>query len=50
MFPGAGAHVYRNEAGEPLGWDHDSVYDESYDPVDYLARDEYDPGDHRDLG
>lgn len=21
-FPGAGAHVYRNEAGEPIGWDY----------------------------
>lgn len=24
MFPGAGAQVYRNEAGEPLGWDYPS--------------------------
>lgn len=24
MFPGAGAVVYRNEAGEPLGWDYPS--------------------------
>ena len=22
MFPGAGASVYRNEAGEPIGWDY----------------------------
>ena len=22
MFPGAGASVYYNEAGEPLGWDY----------------------------
>lgn len=22
MFPGAGAQVYRNEAGEPIGWDY----------------------------
>lgn len=24
MFPGAGAVIYRNEAGEPLGWDYPS--------------------------
>jgi hypothetical protein len=24
VFPGAGAVVYRNEAGEPLGWDYPS--------------------------
>lgn len=24
MFPGAGAQVYRNEAGEPIGWDYPS--------------------------
>lgn len=29
MFPGAGAQVYYNEAGEPLGWDYPS-YDEAY--------------------
>lgn len=23
-FPGPGAHVYRNEAGEPIGWDYPS--------------------------
>ncbi len=23
-FPGAGAHVYYNDAGEPLGWDYPS--------------------------
>lgn len=22
MFPGAGAQVYHNEAGEPTGWDY----------------------------
>jgi hypothetical protein len=22
MFPGAGAQVYRNEEGEPVGWDY----------------------------
>lgn len=24
MFPGANAQVYRNEAGEPIGWDYPS--------------------------
>lgn len=27
MFPGPGAQIYRNEAGEPIGWDYPS-----YDP------------------
>ena len=33
MFPGPGAQIYRNEAGEPLGWDYPS--DEPYEPDDY---------------
>lgn len=33
MFPGPGAVVYRNEAGEPLGWDYPS--DEPYEPDPY---------------
>lgn len=32
MFPGPGAQIYRNEAGEPLGWDYPS--DEPYEPDD----------------
>lgn len=24
MFPSAGAQIYRNEAGEPIGWDYPS--------------------------
>lgn len=37
MFPGAGAVVYYNEAGEPLGWDYPS----EPDPADlYDDRDE----------
>lgn len=32
MFPGAGAQVYYNEAGEPLGWDYPS--DPEFDPTD----------------
>ena len=31
MFPGAGAHVYYNEAGEPIGWDYPS-YEPEYCP------------------
>ena len=42
MFPGPSASVYRNEAGEVLGWDYPSRDDESYDPDDYLAGDTYD--------
>lgn len=32
MFPGAGATIYRNEAGEVLGWSDESSYEpEPYD-------------------
>lgn len=36
MFPGAGARVYRNEAGEPIGWDYDgeAIYDPPYLPFE----------------
>lgn len=27
MFPGPGAQIYRNEAGEPLGWDYPDAYE-----------------------
>jgi hypothetical protein len=37
MFPGAGAQVYCNEAGEPLGWDYPSQDEADYRP-DELAR------------
>lgn len=40
MFPGPGAQVYRNEAGEPIGWDYPS--EPEYDPDDYLPGDDYD--------
>lgn len=30
MFPGAGAEVYYNEAGEPLGWDAPSEPGDNY--------------------
>jgi len=34
MFPGPGARIYRNEAGEPIGWDYppDEDYDERDEP------------------
>lgn len=36
MFPGPGANIYRNEAGEPLGWDYpsDEPYEEDYEEAD----------------
>ena len=34
MFPGAGASVYYNEDGEPLGWDYPS-YDDAPDVDDF---------------
>jgi len=43
MFPGAGAQVYYNDAGEPLGWDYPSDEpDFDFDPYDdfYLDMDE----------
>lgn len=44
MFPGAGARVYRNEAGEPLGWDYPSYDEPEYD--DFAADDiGHDPRD-----
>ena len=30
MFPGAGAQVYRNEDGEPVGWDYPSHGESEY--------------------
>lgn len=39
MFPGAGAVVYTNEAGEPLGWDYPSYDEPDYDPYE----EDYDP-------
>lgn len=40
MFPGPGARIYKNEAGEPIGWDYPSydepnVYDEMYDSEEW---------------
>jgi hypothetical protein len=45
MFPGAGAQVYCNEAGEPLGWDCPGDDPPEYDPDLYLGGDDYDEGD-----
>lgn len=54
MFPGAGAVVYTNEAGEPIGWDYpsepdydpyeedDEPYDEDFDPYEFDGGDPYD--------
>jgi hypothetical protein len=45
MFPGANAEIYRNDAGEVLGWDYPS-YGDQYEPDDYLPDyDEYDEYD-----
>jgi hypothetical protein len=47
-FPGAGAQVYYNEAGEPTGWDYPG-YDEGPDPDDFdVYDDEPDEDDKED--
>jgi len=47
MFPGAGATVYRNEAGEPTGWDYPSEPDpnEWADEYDRWEADDDDDAD-----
>ncbi len=40
MFPGAGAQVYTNDDGEPLGWDYPS--DDAPDPDDDMWYDDDD--------
>lgn len=40
MFPGAGAVIYRNEVGEPMGWD----YPDAYEPDPGDPYDAYDEG------
>lgn len=55
MFPGAGAQVYYNEAGEPTGWDdasyepdpHDAYDNEMYDRGDSLGDAEWENGYER---
>jgi len=39
MFPGPGAEVYYNDAGEPIGWDYPD-YERPYDPDEYLDYDD----------
>lgn len=47
MFPGPGAQVYYNDAGEPLGWDYPS--DEPYEPDDqFFDNYERDEDDDKD--
>jgi len=36
-FPGPYARIYRNEAGEVLGWDNEASFEPEYDPDAYLA-------------
>jgi hypothetical protein len=47
MFPSAGANIYRNEAGEPTGWDSGDN-DGPYEPDDYLNDYEDDEDDEDD--
>lgn len=41
-FPGAGAQVYHNEAGEPVGWDYPGYDEFGPDSDDYDVPDDYD--------
>lgn len=50
MFPGAHATVYRNEAGEPLGWDNGGYDEPPYDSDDYLSDDYGDEESDEDDG
>jgi len=46
MFPGPGANIYRNEAGEPTGWDYPAEPDEADVADAYYDRD---PQEEEDL-
>lgn len=35
MFPTASSTIYRNEAGEPIGWDSPESFEPPYDDTDY---------------
>ena len=48
MFPGPGAQVIYNEAGEPLGWDYPSTDEPDYDPYDDDGQDQYDDEEYDD--
>lgn len=45
MFPGAHAQIYRNEAGEVLGWDNNAYFEPDYDPFDLDDDDDYEDDD-----
>jgi hypothetical protein len=47
MFPGPGARVDYNEAGEPLGWDYPSE-DDPYDPFEEMYDRDVDDEDYDD--
>lgn len=49
-FPGAGAQVYYNDAGEPLGWDYPDYDEPEYDPDDFLSGGPYSDGFDDGLG
>jgi hypothetical protein len=49
-FPGAGAQVHYNEAGEPLGWDYPEYDEGPADPDDYDDYDWEDDDDWEDDG
>ena len=42
MFPGANAHIYRNEVGEVIDWDYPSYDDDYYDDEDNWDHYNYD--------
>ena len=51
MFPGPSARIYRNDAGEPIGWDYPdydnpepSIYDEMWDSDEWEDFDDIDDG------
>lgn len=51
MFPGPGASIIRNEAGEPLGWDYPGEYEPDYDErgmsaADCAAEEAYEQGQY----
>lgn len=41
MFPGYGAQIYYNDAGEPIGWDYPSSDDYDHDDWYDEERDRY---------
>jgi hypothetical protein len=43
MFPGAGAQIYYNEAGEVIGWDYPSYDEPEYNDDDWFSQNYEDP-------